>query len=108
MARVVGVTPSELTAAGREDAARVLEEMLRRERPAIAAVPDIPQDGSIHDLMTRILSDDLERFIWSTTTLPEAERLERIEELRAKRAELAAELERRGRNHGTGLTALST
>jgi hypothetical protein len=31
MARVVGVQPSQLTGAGREDAARVLEEALRRE-----------------------------------------------------------------------------
>ena len=34
MARVVGVMPPQLTAAGREDGARVLEEILRREEPA--------------------------------------------------------------------------
>ena len=34
MARVVGVVPPQLAAAGREDAARVLEEILRREQPA--------------------------------------------------------------------------
>jgi transcriptional regulator with XRE-family HTH domain len=47
MARVVGVTPPELTSAGREDAARVLDEMLRREeRPAVPAPP--PSDpGSL-------------------------------------------------------------
>jgi hypothetical protein len=32
MARVVGVVPPQLAAAGREDAARVLEEILRREQ----------------------------------------------------------------------------
>jgi len=40
MARAVGVEPRHLTGAGREDAARVLEEMLRRERrPAAARMP---------------------------------------------------------------------
>jgi len=34
MARVVGVTPRQLADVGRDDAARVLAEMLRRERPA--------------------------------------------------------------------------
>ena len=33
MARVTGVLPAQLTGAGREDAARVLEEILRREGP---------------------------------------------------------------------------
>src|SRR5580700_6542965 len=36
MARVVGVTPPELAAAGREDAARVLAEILRRAAPSLA------------------------------------------------------------------------
>jgi len=44
MARVVGVHPAQLAGAGREDAARVLEEILRREGPprALAAVPSPP------------------------------------------------------------------
>jgi hypothetical protein len=44
MARVVGVRPAQLAGAGREDAARVLEEILRREGPprALAAVPSPP------------------------------------------------------------------
>ena len=37
MARVVGVMPPQLTAAGREDGARVLEEILRREGRALTA-----------------------------------------------------------------------
>jgi hypothetical protein len=41
MALVVGATPPQLTEAGREDAARVLEEMLRRsgDRVQLTAVP---------------------------------------------------------------------
>ena len=39
MAAVVGVEPAQLTAAGREDAARVLEEILRRERPTPLHAP---------------------------------------------------------------------
>lgn len=43
MARVVGVLPAQLTAAGREDAARVLEEILRRDiRPAPPPPPERP------------------------------------------------------------------
>ena len=41
MARTVGVTPAELTAAGREDAARVLEEARRREGAAIPLPPAV-------------------------------------------------------------------
>ena len=37
MARVVGVQPAQLTGAGREDAARVLEEIMRREGSVPAA-----------------------------------------------------------------------
>ena len=44
MARVVGVTPAQLAEAGRDDAARVLEEMLRRATPPLAAVPGLPAD----------------------------------------------------------------
>ena len=40
MARVVSVTPAQLTGAGREDAARVLDEILRREDTARAIPPD--------------------------------------------------------------------
>jgi hypothetical protein len=79
MAHVVRVTPLQLTRTGREGAAKILEEILRRERE------------SIHDLMVRVLTDPLERFIWDTTTLTEDERLSEINTLRAKRAELAAE-----------------
>jgi hypothetical protein len=46
MARVVGVQPSQLTAAGREDAARVLDEALRREAgtpPSRPAGPPLPE-----------------------------------------------------------------
>lgn len=57
------------------------------------AVPDTgPAGGSVHDFMTRLLTDDLERFIWGTITMTEAERVNAIEELRAKRAELRADL----------------
>ena len=41
MARTVGVTPAELTGAGREDAARVLEEARRREGTAIPLPPAV-------------------------------------------------------------------
>ena len=39
MARVVGVMPAQLAEAGREDAARVLEEILRRDAPGMPAAP---------------------------------------------------------------------
>jgi hypothetical protein len=44
MARVVGVGPRQLTEAGREDAARVLGEMLRRDAPPANPVPVLPPD----------------------------------------------------------------
>jgi hypothetical protein len=43
MARVVGVMPAQLAAANREDAARVLEEILRREQPIATAPPATPE-----------------------------------------------------------------
>jgi hypothetical protein len=47
MARVVGVRPAQLTGAGREDAARVLEEILRREaRLADARLLPAPVPGT--------------------------------------------------------------
>ena len=62
-------------------------------RSPLAAVPDTgPADGSIHDIMHRVFTDDLERVIWGTATMTVAERIDAIEELRAKRAELRAEL----------------
>jgi hypothetical protein len=45
MARVVGVEPLQLTWAGREDAARVLEEILRREEAARAAPQQLRPTG---------------------------------------------------------------
>jgi hypothetical protein len=48
MARVVGVMPPQLAAAGREDAARVLAEILRREGASVSALPPPippPPDG---------------------------------------------------------------
>lgn len=47
MARVVGVTPPELTSAGREDAARVLDEMLRREERPVVLTPPPSDPGSL-------------------------------------------------------------
>ena len=97
MARVVGVVPQQLADVGRSGAARVLEEIQRREdrtaipRP-VTVILNIADGGSLHDLMDRIWTDDLERFIAATATMTEAERRESIEELRAKRAELRADL----------------
>jgi hypothetical protein len=45
MARVVGVTPGQLAGAGREDAARVLGEVLRRESPPPVSQP--PRDSGL-------------------------------------------------------------
>ena len=45
MARVVGVTPAQLAGAGRQDAARVLEEILRREEAARAAPVQLRPTG---------------------------------------------------------------
>jgi hypothetical protein len=111
MARVVGVAPGQLAGADRKDAAAVLEEILRREdtgAPALAAVPADPKDGSVYDLMRPFFTNRLEKIIWDTTWMSEAQRLDKIEELRAKQAELKTEIERRERNHGTGLTCAST
>src|SRR6185312_7727664 len=57
MARAVGVTPPELTSAGREDAARVLDEMLRREeRLTVLAAPPLPPE---HAEVSFALSNDM-------------------------------------------------
>ena len=75
-------------------------------RSPLAAVPETePADGSIHDIVARFLTDDLERVIWGAATMTEGERVGAIEELRAKRAELRAELRAtQGENDlGTGL-----
>ena len=56
MARVVGVTPAQLTGAGREDAARVLDEALRRERssPPGTATPAPPSGWLAADAIARV------------------------------------------------------
>lgn len=57
MARVVGVQPAQLTAAGREDGARVLEEIHRRQRPAPPPLEPVRKEN-----LTSLLHDqDLER-----------------------------------------------
>ena len=50
MARVVDVTPAQLTAAGREDAARVLTEIQRRDNPP---VPERPVRVRVNKSMAR-------------------------------------------------------
>jgi hypothetical protein len=60
MARVVGVVPAQLAGAGREDAARVLAEILRREgraAPALAVAPSSPVTAE--DLIREALDDPL-------------------------------------------------
>jgi len=75
MARVVGILPSQLTAAGREDAARVLEEILRREHGTISQVhpaapePSLetaadPGDDVTHNIMVAAGRPE-ERRIWA-------------------------------------------
>lgn len=81
MARVVGVTPAQLTAAGREDGARVLEEIQRREnsrtpvRPARTRVnrsmvrtPELAK--YIHEIADDLAAgkepSDIEQDIWDS------------------------------------------
>lgn len=75
-------------------------------QPSLVAVPDELGGGDVYDIVRRVLTDPLERLIWETTSLSEEERLKQINQLRAKKAELAAELagdpERTA--HGTALT----
>ena len=60
--------------------------------PVVAAVPDRNPGVSFRDLMSRILTDDLERLIAGTVTMTEDQRVAEILDLRAKRAELRADL----------------
>jgi len=83
MARVVGVAPSQLTEAGREGAATVLREIQRRESD---------RDQDVYDLVARTLTDPLEKMVWETTSVSQADRLRTINALREKKAELTAEL----------------
>jgi hypothetical protein len=97
MARVVGVTPDQLTGSGREGAARVLEEILRREDsatpPALYAVgPDnsgtvitITDPDTGRDIPFVIYGKD-EHAIWSLSFLPPLKRLSEILDLRAVKA----------------------
>jgi len=70
MARVVGVEPPQLAVVGREDAARVLEEILRREQAATSPEPEpeIPAtaDGAVAVASAGIIAllPPLERRVW--------------------------------------------
>jgi hypothetical protein len=68
MARVVGVRPPELAEAGREDAARVLEEILRREQ--VPATPEPARDPAEPDD-----ADDVTRNIMVAAGRPEERRI---------------------------------
>ena len=81
-------------------------EPLPAARPAPVREVTLADTGSVHDLMLRVLTDDLERMIWETTSLSEDERLHEIRELRATRARLAAG--EQGHGSGTGLAAAVT
>ena len=69
MARVVGIVPPQLAAADREDAARVLEEILRREQ-APAVIPESPRetpdpDDDVTGAVVAALFGLKERAIWA-------------------------------------------
>jgi hypothetical protein len=68
MARVVGVEPPQLAAAGRDDAARVLEEILRREQaPATPEPPrESPDPGDdVTGAVVAALFGPKERRVWA-------------------------------------------
>ena len=75
MARVVGVVPPQLASAGREDAARVLEEVLRREQPAPVtstgsiALPPLATTGVVADDAAAVMENAV-----VTAALPRRER----------------------------------
>jgi hypothetical protein len=113
MASIVGVTPAQLTAAGRADAAAALEEIRRRDQLSspLAAVPEsLPIDGNdakIYDIVLHSLNDDLERMIWQSRHRSVAERIAAIEGVRNRQAELAAELDGEDHSHGIGLAVVT-
>lgn len=81
MARVVGVTPAQLTAAGRGDAALVLEKMLR---PTPDPVPAADADAE-RQAAAELMPDPVERAIWLQGWLTPAQRRDEIEGLREVR-----------------------
>lgn len=83
MAHVVGVAPGQLSEIGREGAAMVLAEILRRERE---------HHKNVHDAVAAVLTDPTEKVIWETTSRSMAERLAAIQGLREEQAKLTAEL----------------
>jgi len=108
MAAVVGVTPDELTAAGREDAAKELDEITRRA--PVAAVPDAPGEADVISLMERMVyvrADPLEVKVWETEGFSKAERARVIVALWEKDGDFAARLAGEARGSGTGLAGVT-
>lgn len=62
MARVVGVTPAQLARAGRQDAARVLDEILRREE-AVRAVSEQSRPTGIPVIDQAASDEELEPYV---------------------------------------------
>lgn len=97
MARVTGVAPDELAADQREDAARVLTEIQRRDRSESESPPTpqpVPEprwnDEPVGDAAWTLFPDDkTKRWLWRTPNSTEDERAALIAMLDRKRAEHA-------------------